>query len=92
MFSWDRFSFSAIPSKGCVIGVSFSSMKPELDNETTPQQKFDRFQDALRSVGQVSKNDLDQMLADEKIANAGKPKRGPKPKTSASGHAVSDKD
>jgi len=67
-------------------------MKSKLDSETTPEQKFDRFQTALRSVGQVSKNDLEHMLADEKIANAGKPKRGPKPRTSASDHAVSDKD
>ena len=47
-----------------------------------------RFNDALRSVLQVSKNDLNQMLADEKRVNAGKLKPGPKPKTSASGHAV----
>ena len=67
-------------------------MKSKLDSETTPEQKFDRFCGALRSVGQVSKRELNQMLADEKIANAGKPKRGPKPRTSASGHAVSDKD
>jgi len=51
-----------------------------------------RFNGALRSVLQVSKTDLKQMLADEKQANAGKPKRGPKPKTSAFGHAVSGKD
>jgi hypothetical protein len=46
-----------------------------------------RFEGALRSVLQVSKSDMQKMLADEKIANACKPKRGPKPKTSASGHA-----
>jgi hypothetical protein len=51
-----------------------------------------RFNDALRSVLSVSKVDLQQMLADEKAANVGKPKPGPKPKTLASGHAVSDKD
>lgn len=66
-------------------------MKSKLDSDTTPEQKLGRFQSALRSVGQVSKNNLEQMLADEKIANEGKPKRGPKPKTSASGHVVSDK-
>jgi hypothetical protein len=49
-----------------------------------------RFENALRSVLRVSKTDLNQMLAAEKLANAGKPKRGPKPKTSASDHAVSD--
>jgi hypothetical protein len=31
----------------------------------------------------VSKSDLNQMLADEKKANEGKPKRGPKPKRNA---------
>jgi hypothetical protein len=39
-----------------------------------------RFEQALRRVLRVSKSDLDQMLAEEKIANQGKPKRGPKPK------------
>jgi len=37
------------------------------------------FQNALRAVLQVSKTDLNKMLASEKQANAGKPKRGPKP-------------
>ena len=50
-----------------------------------------RFNDALRSVLQVSKSEMMQMLADEKQANAGKPKRGPKPKTSALGHVSGDK-
>jgi len=65
--------------------------KSKLDSQTTPEQKFERFQNALRSVGQVSKNDLNRMLTGEKIANAGKLKPGPKPKTSASGRAVSGK-
>ena len=38
------------------------------------------FQNALRKVLRVSKSELNQMLADEKKANEGKPKRGPKPK------------
>jgi hypothetical protein len=55
-------------------------------------EHYGRFASALRRVLQVSKNDLNQMLADEKRANAGKPKRGPKPKHSlASGHASSEK-
>ena len=36
-----------------------------------------RFNDALKSVLSVSKSDMQKMLADEKKANAGKPKRGP---------------
>jgi hypothetical protein len=54
-----------------------------------PKAEMKRFNDALRSVLQVSKSDLNQMLADEKIANAGKLKPGPKPKTSASGREAS---
>ena len=53
--------------------------------------EYTRFDNAMRTILQVSKTDLNRMLAEEKIANAGKPKRGPKPKISASGHAVSDK-
>jgi len=49
--------------------------------------KYAAFQDALRKVLQVSKHDLNRMIAEEKQANAGKPKRGPKPKTSVSDHA-----
>jgi hypothetical protein len=56
----------------------------------TPEMQ--RFDEALQSVLSVSKSDLKQMLADEKAANADRPKRGPKPKTSVSGHAVSDRD
>lgn len=53
--------------------------------------EYTTFQNALRSVLQVSKVDLNRMLAEEKIANAGKPKRGPKPRSSASAHASGDK-
>ena len=38
------------------------------------------FDEALKAVLRVSKDDLNQMLEQEKRANAGKPKRGPKPK------------
>lgn len=54
-----------------------------------PTDEYRQFEDALRQVVRVSKTDLNRMLAEEKIANAGKPKRGPKPKSSASDHAVS---
>jgi hypothetical protein len=58
-----------------------------------PSTEFNRFQTALRTVLQVSKSDLNRMLAEEKIANQGKPKRGPKPKhSSASVRVSSDKD
>jgi len=55
-------------------------MKSKLDPTTTPEQKFARFNGALRRVLRVSKDDLNQMLADERMANQGKPKRGPKPR------------
>ena len=38
------------------------------------------FDSALRQVLRVSKSDLNQMLAEEKKARAGKPKPGPKPR------------
>ncbi len=65
-------------------------MKSKLDTKTTPEQKFGRFQGALRAIAQVSKNDLTHRLADEKAANVGKPKRGPKPRSLASGHVSGD--
>ena len=54
-----------------------------------PNQELRKFQDALKSVLSVSKSEMKEMLAQEKIANVGKPKRGPKPKTSASSHEAS---
>jgi hypothetical protein len=50
--------------------VEKSSQSPEMD----------RFRSALKSVMQVSKDDLREILAQEKAANADKPKRGPKVK------------
>ena len=57
-----------------------------------PSPEYTNFENALRQVLTVSKADMNRMLAEEKIANAGKPKRGPKPKTSASGHVSSERD
>ena len=57
--------------------------------KSNPKQsaEYTRFDNAMRTILQVSKTDLNRMLAEEKIAKAGYPKRGPKPKTSASSHA-----
>jgi hypothetical protein len=60
--------------------------------KTKPSTEYGRLQSALRSVLQVSKSDLNQMLAEDKIANQGKPKRGPKPKHYSSDRAADDKD
>jgi len=64
-------------------------MKSKLDSQTTPEQKLARFQTALRTVLQVPKEKLDQMVIDaEKIRRKRKMKPGPKPRhSSASGHA-----
>ncbi len=59
-------------------------MKCRLDPQTTPEQKMEKFNDAMRSIVKVSKDDLNRMLAEEKIANQGKPKRGPKSRHDAS--------
>jgi hypothetical protein len=67
------------------------SPKPSKSDE------FTRFENALEQVLKVSKTDLNRMLTEEKSANAGKPRRGPRPgskrhhSTSASGHASPDK-
>jgi hypothetical protein len=50
------------------VSVEKSSQSPEMD----------RFRSALKSVMRVSKEDLNKILAQEKAANADKPKRGPK--------------
>jgi hypothetical protein len=39
-------------------------MKSKLGPQTTPEQKFARFQNALRSVLAVSKDDLNERLAE----------------------------
>ena len=63
--------------------------------KSTPKHsaEYVNFDNAMRTILQVSKTDLTRMLAEEKLANAEKPKRGPKPKinASASDHASSDK-
>jgi hypothetical protein len=51
-----------------------------------------RFNDALRQVMQVSKDDLKALLKDEHAIDATRQKRGPRPKTSASDRASHDKD
>jgi hypothetical protein len=65
-------------------------MKSKLDPRTTPAQKMERFQTALRSVLTVTHDQLKEALVeDEKARRLRKDKPGPKPSL-ASGHAVSD--
>ena len=44
--------------------------------------EFDKFSSALRSVLSVSHDEMKRRLEAEKLSQAGKPKRGPKPKRS----------
>ena len=57
--------------------------------KTSPE--YQKFTGALRTVLQVSKTDMNRMLEEERLSKIGKVKPGPKPKTSTSDHAVSDK-
>ena len=50
-------------------------LRPMKSNPKTADP-YTTFQNALRQVLQVSKADLNRMLTEEKIANAGKPKPG----------------
>ena len=49
-----------------------------------------RFNDALRQVMSVSKDELNERIEADKQSRADKPKRGPKPKSSD--HASREKD
>jgi hypothetical protein len=51
-----------------------------------------RFSDALRSVMTVTKPELTTLLHDEKAIEAVRQRKGPRPKTSASGRALRNKD
>jgi hypothetical protein len=59
---------------------------------TRKSPEMTRFNDALRQVMQVSKDDLQHLLHDEKAVEATRQKRGPRPKPSASVRASRDKD
>jgi hypothetical protein len=67
-------------------------MKSKLDSDTTPAQKYKTFQEGLRHVLTVSKDELAKREKQYQDERANKPKRGPKPHSSASDHASSDGD
>jgi hypothetical protein len=70
----------------------YERMKSKLDPQTTPEQKFARFQNALRRVLTVSKDDLKERIAeDEKMRRLRKAKPGPKPGSSVSGRVADSK-
>jgi hypothetical protein len=53
-------------------------MKSIPDPDTTPAQKFRRFQDGLRQVLTVSKTELERREKQYQDSRKGLPKRGPK--------------
>lgn len=67
-------------------------MKAKLDSDTTPEQKMDAFHSALRHVAHVSKSDLAEREKQYQEERATHPKRGPKPKSSASGRDACNTD
>ena len=67
-------------------------MKSTPDSETTPSEKMRAFKDGLRQVLSVSKTELSEREKQYQAERATHPKRGPKPKPSASGHVSGDGD
>ena len=67
-------------------------MKSKLDPATTPAQKYSQFQEGLRHVLTISKDELVRREKQYQDERKDKPKRGPKPVSSASDHASSDGD
>lgn len=67
-------------------------MKSTLDPNTTPAEKMQNFETGLRRVLSCSKEQLKHALEYKHKMDEGKPKRGPKPKTSASAHVSCDAD
>jgi len=53
------------------------------DPDTTPSEKMQNFETGLRQVLNCSKEQLKNALDYKHKMDEGKPKRGPKPKTSA---------
>jgi hypothetical protein len=67
-------------------------MKSIPDPDATPAQKYRQFEDGLRQVLTVSKEELQRREKQYQDSRKGKPKRGPKPVSSASDHVSGDGD
>jgi hypothetical protein len=63
-----------------------------IKSNAKPSAEYTNFENAMRTILRASKSDVHRVLAEEKAERATMPKRGPKPKISASGHASGDKD
>lgn len=57
-----------------------------------PSPEYTNFENAMRTILRASKAEVNRVLAEEKTERATKPKRGPKPRVSASGHASRERD
>jgi len=57
--------------------------------KTKPLSPFENFTRAVDSLMRVPHSEIKQALAEEKLANSGKPKRGPKPKHSSASDRAS---
>jgi hypothetical protein len=68
--------------------ISNSRYHGRMKSNPKPSAEYMNFENAMRVLVQVPKAEVNRVMAEEKLANAGKPKRGPKPK--ASGHASGD--
>lgn len=67
-------------------------MKSIPDPDTTPAEKIRAFKTGLRQILTVSKSELAKREEQYQAERATKPKRGPKPHSSASDHASGSKD
>jgi len=65
-------------------------MKSIPDPDTTPAEKMRAFNAGLRQILSVSKHELQEREKQYQDERADKPKRGPKPRSSSSGHASGD--
>jgi hypothetical protein len=57
----------------------------------TTSAEYNNFENAMRAILRAPKADVERELAKEKAERATKPRRGPKPRSSASGHASGDR-
>jgi len=58
-----------------------------MNSNAKANPEYEKFDSAMRRVLTVSKAELRRRIDADKLAHADRPKRGPKPKTSASDHA-----
>jgi hypothetical protein len=55
-----------------------------------PSAAYTNFENAMRAIMRAPKADVERVLEEERAERATKPKRGPKPHSSASGHACGE--